>query len=184
MGFLFNTFLTNEYISNYNNPQAIKYVKTMAEDLKTVFIRIIRRNNWMQAKTKKKALEKLHTFKYYKKDNDIKNIILNRDDIIMEFINILFDYYNEKKEYPKQIKMEIEDNNDDDDYKTLFNLFDFTNNEDDYINNDDLKIAIKLAKIPFELKKCKMLLKTKGAVDGRNKASRGLKGLKLVSDDS
>jgi putative endopeptidase len=63
MGFLFNTFLTNEYISNYNNPQAIKYVKTMAEDLKTVFIRIIRRNNWMQPKTKKKALEKLNTFK-------------------------------------------------------------------------------------------------------------------------
>ena len=63
MGFLFNTFLTNEYISKYNNPQGIKYVKTMAEDLKTVFIRIIKRNDWMQPKTKAKALEKLQNFK-------------------------------------------------------------------------------------------------------------------------
>jgi predicted metalloendopeptidase len=59
MGFLFNTFLTNQYIQKYNNEQAINYVKTMAEDLKTVFIRIIKRNNWMQPQTKKKALEKL-----------------------------------------------------------------------------------------------------------------------------
>ena len=63
MGFLFNTFLTNEYISKYNNVQSINYVKTMAEDLKTVFIRIIKRNNWMQTKTKEKALKKLNKFK-------------------------------------------------------------------------------------------------------------------------
>jgi predicted metalloendopeptidase len=63
MGFLFNTFLTNEYIQKYNNEQAINYVKTMAEDLKTVFIRIIKRNNWMQPKTKKMALEKLKSLK-------------------------------------------------------------------------------------------------------------------------
>jgi len=63
MGFLFNTFLTNQYIEKYNNPQGINYVKTMAEDLKTVFIRIIRRNGWMEKKTKEKALEKLHNFR-------------------------------------------------------------------------------------------------------------------------
>jgi putative endopeptidase len=63
MSYLFNTFLTNEYIARYNNIQAINYVKTMAEDLKTVFTRIIQRNKWMQPKTKKKALEKLKNFK-------------------------------------------------------------------------------------------------------------------------
>ena len=63
MGFLFNTFLSNEYIDKYNNIQAINYVKTMAEDLKTVFIRIIKRNNWMIPKTKKKALDKLEILK-------------------------------------------------------------------------------------------------------------------------
>ena len=62
MGFLFNTFLTNQYIEKYNNPQGIQYVKTMAEDLKIVFMRIIQRNNWMQEKTKQKALEKLKKF--------------------------------------------------------------------------------------------------------------------------
>ena len=63
MGFLFNTFITNEYISRYNNDQYINYVKTMAEDLKTVFIRIIKRNKWLQPSTKKKALEKLYKLK-------------------------------------------------------------------------------------------------------------------------
>jgi predicted metalloendopeptidase len=63
MSFLFNTFLTNQYIEKYNNEQSIKYVKTMAEDLKTVFIRIITRNNWLQPKTKEKALKKLKNFK-------------------------------------------------------------------------------------------------------------------------
>ena len=59
MGFLFNTFLSNEYIRKYKNEDSINYVKTMAEDLKTVFIRIIKRNTWMQPKTKGKALDKL-----------------------------------------------------------------------------------------------------------------------------
>lgn len=62
MGFCFNTFLTNEYIRRYKNEQAIQYVKTMAEDLKTVFIRIIKRNTWMAEKTKKKAIAKMEHF--------------------------------------------------------------------------------------------------------------------------
>ena len=63
MGFLFDTFLSNEYVKKYNNEQAINYVKTMALDLKTVFKRIIKRNNWMQSKTKNKALKKLDHLK-------------------------------------------------------------------------------------------------------------------------
>jgi putative endopeptidase len=62
LGFAFNTFLTNEYINKYKNEQLINYVKTMAEDLKTVFIRIIKRNTWLQPKTKEKALKKLYNF--------------------------------------------------------------------------------------------------------------------------
>lgn len=63
MGFTFNTLLTNEYIKNYSNQQAVDYVKTMAEDLKVVFMRIIKRNKWMQPKTKQIALEKLDAIK-------------------------------------------------------------------------------------------------------------------------
>jgi predicted metalloendopeptidase len=62
LGFAFNTFLTNEYIDKYENKQEINYVKTLAEDLKTVFVRIIKRNKWLQPKTKQKALQKLYNF--------------------------------------------------------------------------------------------------------------------------
>jgi predicted metalloendopeptidase len=62
LGFAFNSFLSNEYIDHYKNDQRINYVKSMAEDLKTVFIRIIKRNKWLQPKTKEKALKKLNNF--------------------------------------------------------------------------------------------------------------------------
>ena len=52
MGFTFNTFLTNQYMLHFKNDQAIEYVKMIAEDLKIVFGRIIKRNNWMESKTK------------------------------------------------------------------------------------------------------------------------------------
>ena len=64
IGFTFNTFLTNQYIKKYKNDLAIDYVKMIAEDLKTVFMRIIKRNNWMEPKTKKIALDKLENIKF------------------------------------------------------------------------------------------------------------------------
>ena len=82
MGFLFNTFLTNEYIAKYNNPQEIEYVKTMAEDLKTVFTRIIKRNKWMQHKTKEKALEKLKTLQL-----TVGSPELLREDPLLDYID-------------------------------------------------------------------------------------------------
>jgi putative endopeptidase len=63
MGFLFNTFLSKQYILHYKNDQMIDYVKMIAEDLKTVFIRILKRNTWMEEKTKKVALDKLQNVK-------------------------------------------------------------------------------------------------------------------------
>ena len=63
LGFCFNTFLTNQYVEKYKNEQSVNYVRTMAQDLKTVFTRIIKRNKWLQEKTKAKALKKLANFK-------------------------------------------------------------------------------------------------------------------------
>lgn len=63
MGFLFNTFLTNKYIAKYKNQAAIDYVNMIAEDLKIVFMRIIKRNTWMEPKTKEIALDKLQNLK-------------------------------------------------------------------------------------------------------------------------
>ena len=81
MGFLFNTFLSNEYISKYQNQQAINYVKSMAEDLKTVFIRIIKRNKWMQPKTKNKAIKKLLNFKL-----TVGSPELLREDPLLDYV--------------------------------------------------------------------------------------------------
>jgi hypothetical protein len=125
---------------------------------------------------------RLDTFKYYKKDTNIKNDILQRDDIIMEFINIVFEYFSIVKNYPKAIKKTIDEDQDEDDYKKLFNLFEFTNSPSDFINNDDLKNIFKSSKISFIFKKCKMLLKTKGVIEHRLGHSRGLGGLKVISN--
>jgi putative endopeptidase len=59
MGFLFNTFLSTEYIKKNANVQTLQYVKSMVEDLKTVFKRILKRNRWLQPATKQKAIKKL-----------------------------------------------------------------------------------------------------------------------------
>ena len=63
MGFTFNTVLTDLYKANYTNQADIDYVKMLAEDLKVVFLRIIQRNNWMNPKTKRIALDKLKNVK-------------------------------------------------------------------------------------------------------------------------
>ena len=60
----FNTFLTNEYIRNHKNPKALLYVKILCEDLKIVFMRIIKRNKWLSSKTKNYALLKLKNIEF------------------------------------------------------------------------------------------------------------------------
>ena len=60
----FNTFLTNEYVAKYENPEAMEYTKTLCNDLKIVFKRILQRNTWLQPSTKKYALKKLEYFKF------------------------------------------------------------------------------------------------------------------------
>jgi putative endopeptidase len=59
----FNTFLTNQYVENNKKQEIIDYVHNMAADLKTVFIRILKRNQWLSPQTKQKALEKLYHLK-------------------------------------------------------------------------------------------------------------------------
>ena len=64
MSIPFNTFLTNQYMAKYSDPQVTKYAETLCNDLKVVFRRILSRNTWMQPKTKKCALDKLDKFKF------------------------------------------------------------------------------------------------------------------------
>jgi len=60
----FNTFLTEQYVANYETPQNVKYVETMCNDLKVVFTRIMKRNSWLSPSTKKYALNKLQHMKF------------------------------------------------------------------------------------------------------------------------
>jgi putative endopeptidase len=55
----FNSFLTNTYIEKHGKKENVEYVRNMAEDLKTVFIRILKRNTWLSPSTKKYAIKKL-----------------------------------------------------------------------------------------------------------------------------
>ena len=82
----FNTFLTNEYVKKYENPQYMEYVKILCEDLKIVFRRILMRNSWLQPSTKKYALKKLECFKFvYGKPEDL------REDPDLSYGTILYD---------------------------------------------------------------------------------------------
>ena len=82
----FNTFLTNEYVKNYENPQAIEYVKILCNDLKVVFKRILMRNTWLQPSTKKYALKKLEHFNFvYGKPEGL------REDPDLDYGTLLYD---------------------------------------------------------------------------------------------
>ena len=78
LGLAFNTFLSNEYIKKYTNERDLIYLKNIAEDLKEVFIRIIKRNTWLNPITKKHALLKLS----YLKLNIGSPEILRKDPIL------------------------------------------------------------------------------------------------------
>ena len=80
MSFTFNSFLTNEYILRYKNEQAVDYVKELVEDLRRVFVRIIKRNNWLQPKTKNIAIEKLEAIKLI-----VGSPLLLREDPILDY---------------------------------------------------------------------------------------------------
>jgi len=78
----FNTFLTNEYVRHNDKKEHIQYVKNMSADLLTVFKRIIKRNNWLSAETKKYALLKLERIKVV-----VGNPIMLREDPVLNYTN-------------------------------------------------------------------------------------------------
>jgi predicted metalloendopeptidase len=99
LGYAFNTFLSKEYIKAYKNEAIIEYVKTMAEDLKKVFIRIVNRNTWLQPKTKEKALQKLNKLKLQigSPNKLLPDPILNYiDDDILENLKLISEWRHYK----------------------------------------------------------------------------------------
>jgi len=86
MSIPFNKFLTEKYVAKYENPQAIKYVKILCEDLKIVFNRILMRNSWLSPSTKKYALMKLKHLKFV-----IGHINKEREDPLLDYNTNLYD---------------------------------------------------------------------------------------------
>jgi len=102
----FNTFLTNEYVKKYENPQAMEYVKIMCDDLKTVFKRILMRNKWLMPSTKKYALKKLKHFNFvYGKPENL------REDPDLEYGTILYDNMRKINRWRHERFIELEGNN-------------------------------------------------------------------------
>jgi hypothetical protein len=128
--------------------------------------------------------KKLKTFEYYEKDDKLKNDFLQKEEVADEFIRVLIEAYDEEIEYPKEIKQEIDEINDDEDQVKLFRLFEFTNDNGDFIANEDIKRSVNMSGLGITLKKAKILLKTQGAEEGRDKTGtkRGMKKIKLFDE--
>ncbi|NDH07410.1 hypothetical protein EBX93_16080, partial [bacterium] len=60
----FNTFLTNEYIRQYQDKDIINYVTILCEELRVVFRRILSKCKWMEPSTRNYALKKIDKFKF------------------------------------------------------------------------------------------------------------------------
>jgi putative endopeptidase len=92
--FFYNT-LSKFYVQHFYNEKNYQYLKILSEELRLVFIRILKRNSWLSKKTKEYAIQKIQMLKfdfienlnimqetkitytdiYY---NDIENLSLNK----------------------------------------------------------------------------------------------------------
>jgi len=92
MSIPFNSFLTNQYITKYENKQHIKYTQQLGDGLKLALIRLVGQNTWMVSKTRKYAVYKLNKLKIV-----IGNSPILEADPLLDYGNSL--YKNLKKIY-------------------------------------------------------------------------------------
>ena len=59
LSYCFNTLLSRLYVEKYVHPQAEYLANTIGNDMRNVFIRIIKENMWLQPETKIEAIKKL-----------------------------------------------------------------------------------------------------------------------------
>jgi len=103
MSLPFSTFLTNAYIAKYKNLEAVKYVETLCEELKIVFVRMLKRNSWMSPSTKAKALDKLHHMRF-----TIGNVKKLREDPLLGYTKSLYDNMNKIFAWRHEHLLELE----------------------------------------------------------------------------
>ena len=130
-------------------------------------------------------VEKFKGFKYYQKDDNLKNEFLHSRDILNEMVNMFIEAYYTDSKFPENLKKQSDDmNNETSDYSKIKNLFQITDDDKATIGNKELREIIKQNNILFSLKKVKQLLMNEGAKEHRGKKERGLKNIILIEDDS
>jgi putative endopeptidase len=61
LSYCFNTLISRLYVEKYVNAESIFITRTMGDELRKIFIRIINENMWLQPETKAEALRKLES---------------------------------------------------------------------------------------------------------------------------
>jgi len=127
---------------------------------------------------------KMKGIKYYKRDDDIKEVFCNDPEILNAFCSVLFDYYNRTDtSFPD----ELHDNDDgnQDPVTEANRLFKFGNHEA-VISNEELKQIYSVNKDSFDnLSHMKRIIKQLGAEEFKSGSVRGLRfvELELVEED-
>ena len=102
----FNTFLTEQYMAKYSNPQTTEYVKVLGNDLLTTFRLMMEKNTWLSPKTKSYALYKLSKIKLIVGKPDK----LLREDPDLDYTYNLNDNLNKIHHWRHQKFIELEGN--------------------------------------------------------------------------
>jgi putative endopeptidase len=64
LSYPFNSFITKMYVKKYYDSKRVDFIRLLAEELRLVFIRIIKRNTWLSKKTQAYAIKKLKSIKF------------------------------------------------------------------------------------------------------------------------
>jgi hypothetical protein len=117
-------------------------------------------------------------FRYYLKNDNLKKEITDNNRIHLAYFHILKNaYLNGKMEYPNELKLQNEID-DDSDYTKFFNFFDFENATfNDNLTLKEIQAFTRSNGINFDAKKCKTQLINKGIHFKR--ANVGMVAMKL-----
>lgn len=126
--------------------------------------------------------------KEYKKDDTIKDLI-QEPEIIKAFTEILFSYYRHEKPPLIKICQEIKQENEQESELNVFkNMFNFTNDQNDFVKVSQLNSMIKNSSITASTKKVKMWLKglkiVATAKTINSKTFKVYKGMKVKEDEN
>ena len=131
---------------------------------------------------KKGEKEKYSNVRYLEADDSIKSVFLRREDVLNEFALIIIDAYKTNVSFPKELKIEQNEDLENDDDR-LINLFDFTEISEDRISTLQLKSILTENKINFTSRKATSILVGRGAKKFNNKG-RGVCGLKIHEEEN